>query len=55
MFDSYAEIFAERGAAYHQAMAQSPRARDSEFLMVLEPLAAMPDGLICDMPSGGDY
>lgn len=55
MFDSYAEIFAERGAAYHHAMAQSPRARDSEFLAVLEPLAGMPEGLICDMPSGGGY
>ncbi|WP_309661507.1 class I SAM-dependent methyltransferase [Sphingomonas sp.] len=55
MFDSYAEIFAERGAAYHHAMAQSPRTRDAEFLVVLEPLAAMPDGLICDMPSGGGY
>lgn len=55
MFDSYAEIFAERGAAYHHAMAQSPRARDAEFLAALEPLAAMPDGLICDMPSGGGY
>lgn len=55
MFDSYAEIFAERGAAYHHAMAQSPRARDAEFLAVLEPLAGMPDGLLCDMPSGGGY
>jgi SAM-dependent methyltransferase len=55
MFDSYAEIFAERAAAYHHAMAQSPRARDAEFLAVLEPLAGTPGGLICDMPSGGGY
>ena len=31
MFDNYAEIFAERGAAYHAAMAACPHARDAEF------------------------
>lgn len=55
MFDSYAEIFAERGAAYHAAMAACPHARDAEFLAVLEPLRARPSGLLCDMPSGGGY
>src|SRR5207253_10810367 len=55
MFDTYSEIFAERGAAYHHAMAQSPRARDAEFRAVLKPLAGMPDGLLCDLPSGGGY
>jgi SAM-dependent methyltransferase len=54
MFDSYAEIFAERGAAYHQAMAACPHARDAEFRAVLEPLAGR-EGLLCDMPSGGGY
>ena len=54
MFDSYAEIFAERGAAYHRAMAECPNARDAEFLAVLEPLAGR-GGLLCDMPSGGGY
>jgi len=54
MFDSYAEIFAERGAAYHHAMRQSPHARDAEFLGVLEPLTDR-EGLLCDMPSGGGY
>ena len=55
MFDSYAEIFAERGAAYHAAMAACPHARDAEFDAVLEPLRGGPAGLVCDMPSGGGY
>lgn len=55
MFDSYAEIFAERGAAYHAAMAACPHARDAEFRTVLEPLRDCPSGLLCDMPSGGGY
>ena len=54
MFDSYAEIFAERGAAYHAAMAMCPHARGAEFAAVLEPLAGRA-GLLCDMPSGGGY
>lgn len=55
MFDSYAEIFAERGVAYHAAMAACPNARDAEFRTVLEPLRDRPSGLLCDMPSGGGY
>lgn len=54
MFDSYAEIFAERGAAYHNAMAACPQARDAEFRAVIERLADR-TGLLCDMPSGGGY
>lgn len=54
MFDTYAEIFAERGAAYHRAMAECPTARDAEFRAVLGPLAGR-EGLLCDMPSGGGY
>ena len=55
MYDSYAEIFAERGAAYHRAMAECPTARDAEFLAVLDPLSDRPVRLLCDMPSGGAY
>ena len=55
MYDSYAEIFAERGASYHQAMAGFPRARDAEFRLVLEPLSDRLDGLLCDLPAGGGY
>jgi SAM-dependent methyltransferase len=54
MFDTYSEIFAERGAAYHRAMADCPAARDTEFAAVLAPLAGR-SGLLCDMPSGGGY
>lgn len=54
MFDTYAEIFAQRAKAYHAAMAGSPRARDVEFRAVLEPLVGR-GGLLCDMPSGGGY
>jgi SAM-dependent methyltransferase len=55
MFDTYSEIFAERGAAYHRAMAESPNARDAEFRAVLEPLRGRAGGPLCDMPSGGGY
>jgi SAM-dependent methyltransferase len=54
MFDTYSEIFAERGAAYHRAMAECPGARGEEFRAALEPLAGR-SGLLCDMPSGGGY
>src|SRR5205814_3213379 len=55
MFDTYAEIFEQRAADYHYAMRQSPRARDAEFQVVLEPIRHAASGLICDMPSGGGY
>jgi SAM-dependent methyltransferase len=54
MFDTYAEIFAERAAAYHGAMAAYPRARDAEFVSMLEPLEGR-WGTLCDLPSGGGY
>jgi SAM-dependent methyltransferase len=55
MFDTYAEIFAQRAAEYHYAMRSWPRARDAEFRCVIEPLGGAPGGLVCDMPSGGGY
>jgi SAM-dependent methyltransferase len=55
VFDSYAEIFAERARSYHSAMTAVPRARDAEFRAVLEPLEAAADGLVCDIPAGGCY
>ncbi len=55
MFDTYTEIFSERANSYHSAMKRWPRARDAEFRATLEPLAETPDGIICDMPSGGCY
>ena len=55
MFDTYAEIFAERAREYDFAMTSWPKARNAEFRAVLEPLRGAPDGLVCDMPSGGAY
>jgi SAM-dependent methyltransferase len=55
MFDTYAEIFAERAREYDFAMTSWPNARNAEFLSVLEPLRGKADGLVCDMPSGGAY
>jgi len=55
VFDTYAEIFRERADSYHSAMKRWPRARDAEFRATLEPFAEMPDGILCDMPSGGCY
>jgi SAM-dependent methyltransferase len=55
MFDTYADIFMERAREYHSAMRRAPRARDAEFRSVLQPIADAPDGLVCDMPSGGCY
>lgn len=36
-------------------MEKFPGARDAEFRCVLEPLDALPDGALCDMPAGGGY
>jgi SAM-dependent methyltransferase len=55
VFDTYADIFEQRADAYHSAMRKWARARDAEFRSVLEPLRDAPDGLVCDMPSGGGY
>ncbi len=55
MFDTYAEIFAERAGHYHSAMEALPRAREAEFRSVLSPLDHLPAGTLCDMPAGGGY
>jgi len=55
MFDSYSEIFAKRGHAYHEAMVRYPRARVQEFDEILK-LADIRGGqVVCDAPSGGGY
>jgi SAM-dependent methyltransferase len=55
VFDTYAEIFAERARGYHSAMEAHPRAREAEFRCVLDPLDDVPGGILCDMPAGGGY
>lgn len=55
MFDSYSEIFAKRGHAYHEAMVRFPAARTQEFDEMLK-LADIRGGqVVCDVPSGGGY
>lgn len=55
MFDHYSTIFDERGASYHQAMAEQPRARDDEFHNLVR-RAKLFEGLkVLDIPSGGGY
>jgi SAM-dependent methyltransferase len=55
VFDTYTEIFRERANSYHSAMKRWPNAREAEFRVVSEPFADLPDGVLCDMPSGGCY
>jgi SAM-dependent methyltransferase len=55
VFDTYIDIFTERAREYHLAMTTSPAARDTEFRAVVEPIAHAPNGLVCDIPSGGGY
>ena len=55
VFDSYTEIFTERAEAYHAAMTRSPHARAPEFEAVVEPLAGLAPGLLCNLPSAGGY
>jgi len=55
-FDSYKEIYGERGGSYHEAMSRWPDARDAEF-RALADLANLPNrtSLVLDIPSGGGY
>ncbi|HEY8592018.1 MAG TPA: class I SAM-dependent methyltransferase [Sphingomicrobium sp.] len=55
MYDSYAEIFSERAAAYHRAMVMCPHARAAEFEAVCSPLLARGAKRVCDIPAGGGY
>ena len=50
----YSEIFAQRAHQYHEAMQRDPRARDGEFLALLEDLSSSAIDLL-DVPSGGGY
>jgi SAM-dependent methyltransferase len=55
VFDSYSEIFEERGQLYHRAMVEQPRARDQEFENIVEFARLAPGQRVCDAPSGGGY
>jgi SAM-dependent methyltransferase len=53
--DSYGEIFEQRGHLYHQAMLGYPRAREQEFLRVVQLADIEESHRVCDVPSGGGY
>jgi SAM-dependent methyltransferase len=52
---NYTEIFAARGSAYDRAMQRWPAARDEDFRVPLEWLAAAPGEIVVDVPAGGGY
>jgi len=56
MFDSYSEIYEDRGHSYHAAMERFPRARAEEFRRLVdyaEPLGE--SAMVVDVPAGGGY
>lgn len=55
MFETYTDIFNQRGKLYHQAMMDYPLARQSEFETLLDLLDLSPGLVLCDVPSGGGY
>lgn len=55
MFDSYTDIFNQRGQDYHRAMTTWPQARRAEFEAALAWLDLAPGLSVCDVPSGGGY
>lgn len=50
----YAEIFGQRGGAYHGAMQRFPQARRREFSALFD-RAPAPGALVLDIPAGGGY
>ena len=50
----YSEIFSARAKQYHFAMQTNPKARDAEFLAILQDLPATAVDVL-DVPSGGGY
>lgn len=55
MFESYTDIFTQRGAQYQAAMTRWPEARDAEFRQVLQDAQLAPNLVVYDAPSGGGY
>lgn len=55
MHDRYAQIFAQRSLAYHEACVRWPQARRAEFLAAIEPLHLRSGDVCLDAPSGGGY
>jgi SAM-dependent methyltransferase len=55
MFDSYKDIFNQRGRSYHEAMMRYPTARREEFEWAIRYADLAGDMRLCDVPSGGCY
>lgn len=53
--ESYADIFAQRGHLYHEAMTRVPRARDDELGRAVAYAEVRPGHRVCDLPSGAGY
>jgi SAM-dependent methyltransferase len=55
MFNTYADIFNQRGQHYHRAMLDYPLARQAEFQTAIDCLELQAGHVLCDVPSGGCY
>ena len=55
MFESYTDIFTQRGAQYQAAMTGWPEARDAEFRQIVQDAQLAPNLVVYDAPSGGGY
>jgi 2-polyprenyl-3-methyl-5-hydroxy-6-metoxy-1,4-benzoquinol methylase len=55
MFNTYTDIFNQRGQLYHRAMLDYPVARQTEFQTAIECLELKAGHVLCDVPSGGCY
>ncbi len=55
MFDTYRDIFNQRGRSYHAAMERYPLARREEFEWAIRYAGLSAGQRLCDVPSGGCY
>ena len=55
MFETYQDIFNQRGAAYHKAMIDYPDARNQEFRLMADLAGPATGETVADLPSGGGY
>ena len=55
MFETYEEIFDNRGDRYHYAMKNYPEAREEEFRNLLKYSQIDQEDIIADIPAGGCY
>lgn len=55
MNPDYSELFDQRGGSYDIAMQTFPRARDQEFLQVVERMSLTSGMSVADVPAGGGY